>query len=228
MANRFTRTDHHDEDRGGTATRTRTAEATGARTAGETDVRGTAGTSAHDVRARQKDAFGGFNWGSDFFGWLVAVGLGAILTGILSAAGAAIGLNEVSGTEAQNNAGTIGIIGGVLLLVVLMVAYYCGGYVAGRMARFDGARNGFGVWLIGLIITLVLAAAAAILGAEYNVLSGLNLPTLPVDGQSLTTGGLIATAAIIIGTILAAILGGKAGERYHNKVDREGFQTKKI
>src|SRR5687768_9462078 len=53
--------------------------------------RGTA-TSAHDVRARQRDAFGGFNWGSAFFGWLVAIGIGALLTAILSAAGTAIGL----------------------------------------------------------------------------------------------------------------------------------------
>jgi hypothetical protein len=162
--------------------------------------------------------------GSDFFGWLVAIGLGAILTGLLSAAGAAIGLSEVSSTEAENNAGTIGIVGGVLLLLVVLTAYYCGGYVAGRMSRFDGARNGFGVWLIGLIITVILGAAAAILGAEYNVLSNINLPAIPVDGQSLTTGGLIATVAIILGTILAAVLGGKAGERYHRKVDRHGFE----
>ena len=228
MANRFTR-NNDDVGNRGTATVTRertTTSGTGARTASDVRDEGRStrehGTGTAGVRERQKDRFGGFNWGSDFFGWLVAVGLAAILTGILSAAGAAIGLNEVSGAEAENNAGTIGIIGGVLLLLVLMTAYYCGGYVAGRMSRFDGARNGFGVWLIGLIVTLALAAAAAILGAEYNVLQNLNLPALPVDGQSLSTGGLIATAAIILGTLLAAIVGGKAGERFHKKVDREG------
>ncbi|CAA9482104.1 MAG: hypothetical protein AVDCRST_MAG30-860 [uncultured Solirubrobacteraceae bacterium] len=227
MANRFTR--NHDAGSRGTVTATRertTTSGTGARTASDVRDEGRStrehSTGTAGVRERQKERFGGFNWGSDFFGWLVAVGLAAILTGILSAAGAAIGLNEVSGTEAENNAGTIGIIGGVLLLLVLMTAYYCGGYVAGRMSRFDGARNGFGVWLIGLIVTLALAAAAAILGAEYNVLQNLNLPSLPVDGQSLSTGGLIATAAIILGTLLAAIVGGKAGERFHKKVDREG------
>ena len=223
MANRFTRTDNGDESRGGTATRTATTE-TAARTAGASDT-GTR-SNATEVRERQKEAFGGFNWGSNFFGWLVAVGLAAILAGIVSAAGAAIGLTQVSGSQAEQNAGKIGIAGGIALLLVLMVAYYCGGYVAGRMSRFDGARNGFGVWLIGLIITLVLAAAAAILGAEYNVLSKLNLPTLPVNGESFATGGLIATAAIIVGSILAAVLGGKAGERYHKKVDREGFGEK--
>ena len=228
MANRFTRNNDDIGDRGTvTATRERTTTSgTGARTASDVRDDGRSmrehGTGTTGVRERQKERFGGFNWGSDFFGWLVAIGLAALLTSILSAAGAAIGLNEVSETEATNNAGAITIIGGVLLLLVLMTAYYCGGYVAGRMSRFDGARNGFGVWLIGLIVTLALAAAAAILGAEYNVLQNLNLPALPVDGQSLTTGGLIATAAIILGTLLAAIVGGKAGERFHKKVDREG------
>src|SRR5215212_6482031 len=42
------------------------------------------------ARARQRDEFGGINWGASFFGWLVAVGVAALLTAILAAAGAAI------------------------------------------------------------------------------------------------------------------------------------------
>ena len=34
-----------------------------------------------DVRARQRDEYGGLNWGAAFFGWLVAVGMAAILLG---------------------------------------------------------------------------------------------------------------------------------------------------
>ena len=32
---------------------------------------------------RQRDKFGGINWGAAFFGWLVAVGIGALLTALL-------------------------------------------------------------------------------------------------------------------------------------------------
>jgi hypothetical protein len=35
--------------------------------------------------------------------------------------------------------------------------------------------------------------------------------------------GLIALAAILVGTALAALAGGKTGERYHRKVDRAGY-----
>ena len=68
----------------------------------------------------------------------------------------------------------------------------------------------------------MLAVAGVLLGAEYNVLSGLNLPRIPVDEGALTTGGLIVLAAVLVGTLVAALAGGKAGSHYHRKVDRVG------
>ena len=202
----------------------------GSRSAGQTldaPPRGNGPTDARDrlqqSQQRQREEFGGINWGSGFFGWLVAVGLATLLIALLSAAGAAVGLTDVSSQEASDSSSAIGIVGGVLLLVILLVAYYAGGYVAGRMSRFAGPRQGLAVWIIGLVVTIVLAAAGALLGAEYNVLGQLNLPRIPVDEGSLTTGGLIALAAIVIGTLLAAIAGGKAGTRFHRKVDRAGL-----
>jgi MFS family permease len=171
---------------------------------------------------RQREEFGGLHWGSAFFGWLVAIGIATLLIAILSAAGAAVGLTKASTEDATANAETVGIVGGVLVLVILLIAYYAGGYVAGRMARFNGPKQGIGVWIIGLAVTLILAVAGAVLGAQYNVLSQLNLPRIPIDEGTLSTGGIIALAAIIIGTLLAAIAGGKAGTHFHRKVDRVG------
>jgi hypothetical protein len=176
-----------------------------------------------ESQSRQREQFGGLQWGSAFFGWLVAVGIAALLTALLSAGGAAVGLTEASASDAADDADTLGIVGGVLLLVILLVAYYAGGYVAGRMARFAGPRQGLGVWIIGLVVTVILALAGALLGAEYNVLGRLNLPRIPIDEGSLTTGGLIALAAIVVGTLLAAVAGGKAGTHFHRKVDRAGL-----
>jgi len=178
-----------------------------------------------DVRARQREEFGGINWGAAFFGWLVAVGMAALLLGLLSAAGTAFGLSEVSDAEAEQNAETIGIVGGILLIGVLAVAYYCGGYVSGRMSRFDGGRQGLGVWALGLAVTIVLAVAGALFGAEYNVLERLSLPRIPIEEGSLTAGAAIALAAVVIATLVAALGGGKAGERYHHKVDRAGYRS---
>jgi hypothetical protein len=181
--------------------------------------------NVRDVRARQREEFGGLNWGAAFFGWLVAVGIAVILLGLLSAAGTAFSLSEVSESEANSNAETIGIIGGILLILVLGIAYYCGGYVSGRMSRFDGGRQGFGTWAIGLAVTIVLAVAGAIFGSEYNIFESLNLPRIPIEEGSLTTGAAIALVAILVLTLLAAMGGGKAGERYHKKIDRYGYDA---
>ncbi len=179
-----------------------------------------------DARGRQRDEFGGFNWGAAFFGWLVAVGIGAIVTAVVVAAGTAVGLTEAPSTsDAVNNADTIGIVGGILLIAISMVAYYAGGYVAGRMSRFDGARQGLGVWVFGLLVTIAVAAAGAIFGDKYNVFEQLNLPRIPVSTSDLTTGGIIALAAILLGTLFAAMSGGKVGERYHRKVDRIAYDA---
>ena len=217
MLERFRRTDgtHHDhEGSGATAVRDRPAQR------GAVDRGPTMEDRVRDARARQHDEFGGINWGAAFFGWLVAVGMAAILASIVAAAGAAIGFTtDPSAADAE----TIGLAGGIALLVVMLLAYYAGGYVAGRMSRFDGARQGAGSWLVGLLVTIVLAVAAVVLGSEYNVLSQLNLPTLPVGEAELTTGGLIALVAIVLGTLLAAVAGGISGQRYHRRVDRVGI-----
>ncbi len=178
------------------------------------------------VRERQRDEYGGFNIGAAFFGWLVAVGIAVLLTALLSAAGAAIGLTNLSEGEAESNAETISIVGGILLIVVLAISYYAGGYVAGRMSRFDGGRQGMGVWLIGLLATVALAILGAIAGSEYNLFSQLNLPRIPIDEGSLAGGAAIALVLVLLATLLAAISGGKVGERYHRKVDRAGFEPR--
>jgi hypothetical protein len=217
MFERFRRNSDDDRPtRGGVATVPREDRAVDERRFRREDVR--------EMRARQREEYGGVNWGSAFFGWLVAVGMAAILLGILSAAGTAFGLGEVSESEAEQNAETLGIAGGILLILVLAVAYYCGGYVSGRMSRFDGARQGVAVWALGLAVTIVLAVAGWLFGAEYNVLERLDLPRIPVDEGSLTAGAAIALALVVLATLFAAAVGGKAGERFHRKVDRLSYR----
>jgi hypothetical protein len=174
--------------------------------------------------ARQHDEYGGTNWGAAFFGWLVAVGLGALLTALVSAAGAAIAFSEIDSVgEASNSGDTIGIVGGIALLVIAVIAYFAGGYVAGRMSRFDGGRQGLAVWIWAIVAVVVLAIIGAIAGSEYNLLGSIDLPRIPIDEGDLTTGGIIALVILLGATLLAAMAGGKAGERYHRRVDEAGY-----
>ena len=183
------------------------------------------------VVAREHERFGGMKFGSAFFGWLTATGLAVLLLAILAAAGVAFGIAKTStvsqavsqSQQATGTAKTVGLVGAIVLLVILFVAYYCGGYVAGRMARFDGVKQGLGVWIWAIVTSAIIAVVAAIAGAKYNVLAQLNLPRIPVDEGSVTTVGIIAIAAAILVALLGALLGGAVGTRYHRKVDAVGF-----
>jgi hypothetical protein len=181
--------------------------------------------AARDAVAVQRARFGGIKWGAAFFGWLSANGLAVVLLALLSAAGVAIGLTQGVDTtqEATRQADTLGLAGGIAVLVILFLAYLAGGYVAGRMARFDGARQGIAVWVIGLVVVVLLALAGAVLGAQYNVLEQLNLPRIPVDEGTATTAGIITLVAILLATFVGALLGGKLGTHYHRRIDRAGF-----
>ncbi len=173
---------------------------------------------------RQRDAYGGINWGAGFFGWLVAIAVGVLLTSIVGAIAAGAGSSaNVSQSDAERQAGTIGIVAAVILLVILLLAYYTGGYVAGRMSRFDGGKQGLAVWLIGLVVTIIAVVLGVVFGSEYNILDRVSLPNLPISGDELSVGGLITAVAILLGTLLAAMAGGKVGSRYHRKVDRAGY-----
>ena len=176
---------------------------------------------SHRGHHEARDRFGGINWGAAFFGWLVAIAMTILLISIVGAVLTAVGSSQnITQSEAERQAGTIGIAAGIVLLAVLAIAYYTGGYVAGRMSRFDGGKQGLATWIIGLVVTLVAIGLGALFGNEYNVLDRVNLPRLPISTEELSTGGLITAAAVLVLSLLAAMLGGKVGHRYHDKVDR--------
>ncbi len=172
--------------------------------------------------ARQREAFGGMKLGAAFFGFLAAAGTAVILTALVAAAGAAVGIGTDTDVESDDVA-TIGLWGAVIVSVLVLVAYYCGGYVAGRMARFDGAKQGLAVWLWALVVAAVIAVLTLAVGNEYNLFAQVNLfPRIPVDEGDLTTAGVVAAVAAAALALVGAVLGGLVGVRFHRRVDRAG------
>ena len=190
-----------------------------------TDTRDPGNT--REVVRRQKERFGGMKFGACFFGWLTATGTAVLLTALLTAAGAALGLGqEVTAAQATSDPQTIGLVGGIALLVVVLIAYLAGGYVAGRMARFNGVKQGVGVWLWAIIVAVVVAVLSLIAGSQFNLLANLNgFPRIPIDEGTLTTGGIIAAIALVAAALVGAILGGLAGMRFHRRVDHADLST---
>ena len=186
-------------------------------------------TTAIDRRGvvgRQKDVFGGMKFGSCFFGWLTASGTAVLLAALVTGVGAALGLSRnvdvTNPTPAQTE--SIGFIGGIVLLAIIFVAYFAGGYVAGRMARFNGLKQGLGVWLWAVIIAVLVGIAGWLAGARFDVLAQVNsFPRLPLNEGTLTTGGIIVAIGVVAASLIGALLGGLAGMRYHRRVDRAGL-----
>ena len=207
--------------------RTNEPDRTAVQPATDTDADRT-GLSRREVVAREKERFGGMKFGACFFGWLTATGMAVLLTALLAAAGAGLGLatnlEETTNPADPNQAQTIGLVGAIVLLVIIFLAYVAGGYVAGRMARFNGVRQGVGVWLWALIIAVVVAILGAVAGTQFNLLANLNtFPRIPINEGDLTTAGVITAIAVALVALIGAVLGGLAGMRYHRRVDKEGL-----
>lgn len=179
-----------------------------------------------EVVSRQKDAFGGMKFGSCFFGWLTASGTAVLLAALVTGIGAALGLTRdvdvTNPTPAQTE--SISFVGGIVLLAIIFVAYLAGGYVAGRMARFNGLKQGLGVWLWAVILAILVAVAGWLAGAQFDIFAQVNsFPRIPVNEGTLTTEGIIVAIGVVAASLVGALLGGLAGMRYHRRVDRAGL-----
>ena len=106
----------------------------------------------------------------------------------------------------------------VALSVLIFFAYLVGGYAAGRMARFAGAKQGIAVWL-WQIMALILGSLATFLAPQLfqNGVAHLSLQKL-IAGDF--ANGLLAVLLVLALSFLGAILGGLLGRLYHRRVDK--------
>ncbi|MBD0330142.1 MAG: hypothetical protein ICV64_08575 [Thermoleophilia bacterium] len=172
------------------------------RTAGDVGVRA----------ARQR--FGGLDVPASLVGMLTAIALVVLLGGLIGSAIGAIGYQR--GLEgAEQEISLAGLAGG---LVVLFLAYFVGGWAAGRIARYDGVRNGLmtGVWT--LLLGALFAGLGAWAGAEYDVFRSVELPQW-LSRDALTVAGIVTAALAILAMLGGGALGGSRGERFHRAAD---------
>jgi hypothetical protein len=169
------------------------------------------------VYRRERDEYGGIRFGVAFFGWLTATGLTVILGAVAAAIFGAFGLDD-----AKDATFGAALSGAIVLVVILFVAYLAGGYVAGRMARFAGVKQGVAVWIWGLVVTGVLVIVGAVAGPRFDLLTNAGILPQIRFGDTAAWGTALTIAALVVATLLGALLGGVAGMRFHRRVDRTG------
>lgn len=188
-----------------------------------TQVLRSASSVAAQRRADLVERYGGFYWGSDFIGFAVATFFTIVFLGIVGAIVGAVGYQLGApvpklGGAISSTTQNLGIGALVGSLIAVFLAYFIGGYTAGRMARFEGAKNGFGVWLWTIIVAILLGIAGAVLGSNFNVANQLHLT---VNRTQLTAAGGISLAITLLVMLIGAVFGGSMGERYHRAIDRD-------
>src|SRR4051794_41506463 len=91
---------------------------------------------------REREEFGRrIQWEAVFFGLLAAIGLAASLTAMVLGGLVAAGVTDFS-QDASSLVDRVTAGGGAIAVAILALSYTAGGYVAARMARFDGWRQG--------------------------------------------------------------------------------------
>jgi hypothetical protein len=160
--------------------------------------------------------YGGIDVPGTLVGMLAALALLILLGGLIGAAVGAVGYQ----TGLKGNHASLSIAGLVGGVITLFIAYLVGGWTAGRIARYDGTRNGLmtGVWT--LLLAAVLAGLGALLNTRYDVFG--SVPNLPnwFSRDALTLGAIASAAAAVCAMLLGGLIGGRIGARYHQRIDR--------
>jgi hypothetical protein len=173
--------------------------------------------SARDRRALVKEAgHGTTSFVSVLAGTLVAFGAVALVAAIAGAIGSQLGLTTdgISTSEYRD----AGMVGAAVTAVVLLVAFFFGGYVAGRMSRRAGFLHGVLVFVLAALVVAAVAGLAAWLGDPDSVRSTLSDSGVPTDANTWSDIGIGAGIAALVAMLVGSILGGIRGDRWHGRI----------
>jgi hypothetical protein len=173
--------------------------------------------TARDRRTLAQEAgYGATSWVSVLAGTLVAFGAVALVMAIAGAVGNQLGFStEGISTSEWRDAG---MAGAAVAAVVLLIAFFFGGYTAGRMGRRSGVRHGLLVFVLAAVAIAVVAGLAAALGDTSGVRDSLTGNGVPVDGNTWSDIGIGAGIAALAAMLIGSLLGGMRGDRWHGRL----------
>ena len=180
--------------------------------------------AAEEREDRLRDMYGGVDWLASFLGFVFTAVVAALFSLVAGLVLAPLGFSLNLGAEI----GAAVITGLVLVAILIFLTYFFGGYVAGRLARFDGGRNGAMLVLWTLAVALLAALAGGIFsnflpaGISEGLRNFIQNDVLPAIGNlsQLRIIGIVIFVGALVVALLGGFLGGRLGSRYHAEIDR--------
>lgn len=171
---------------------------------------------AHDQGYRRAYVRGGVSFGSIVTGTAVAFGAFSLLTMLAAGIAVAIGVtaDAVDATPTEIGWGV-----GIVLVLIQFLAYFWGGYTAGRMARGAGILNGLLVPVLALLVLALAVGLVAAFGGEARFAVPFTDFRVPVEEDVVFTWGIGLGIATLVVMFLGGILGGMLGARWHDKLE---------
>jgi hypothetical protein len=165
------------------------------------------------IRAAHR-RFGGVDVPASLGGMVAAFGFLVLIAGVAAAAIGGFGYQmNVTGVEQEVT------IGGLIVgFVTLFLAFTVGGWVTGRMARYDGLVNGLAMVVLAVLVAALFGLLGYWLGEQYNVFAQVTLPAWFTEAAT-STAAVVTGIGALVAMMLGGLLGGWLGERYHRPAD---------
>lgn len=170
--------------------------------------------------ASVKERFGGIDTPAALGGMFAMLGTLIFLSALIGAGAGGLSY-DLNAFDVDGNMREIEVVGVVVAGLVVLVSAFVGGWVAARMARFEGAVNGLGsaIWL--LVFVAVFAALGVFIGQEFNAFQRAGLPDwfTQLSADDVTAEAIIGALVGVVLLLVGAATGGAIGDGYNRKVD---------
>lgn len=166
------------------------------------------------------ERYGGGDFPATIGGLLAAIGTLVMLGGLI-AAGAGNIAYQLDTLDVDGNVVEFSLAGAVAAVIVLFASFFVGGWVAARMARFDGRKNGVIVALWMMVLVVLFGALGVWAGAQYNVFAQIDLPDWlsQWNNEDVALGAALAAAVGALSMFAGGYLGGAVGDAYNARVN---------
>jgi hypothetical protein len=159
----------------------------------------------------------GVSFGVAFFGWLVASGIVVLLLASVGVVGTVIGWDRLAGWADSQ---WLAVSAWIVIVVALGIGAFSGGYAGGRMVPAHGGRQGLDVWLLSWGATALIVGLGYVAVHNYDLVARIDWTSLPVAETDRTAVALVGLVAILLVTLVSAVVGGAVGSRCSARLSR--------